>query len=114
MFAGKVSKCIPVLSYPLRSVHSPLFVQGTPRDTQPYREIQYTAHPSLALPSSIMNFPSAEELFASGGLVIQAAAVAGANELSETNQSKARGRFAQPRKHHSIYEVYNWMGAPTF
>jgi hypothetical protein len=68
MFAGKVSKCIPVLSYPLRSVYSPLFVHDTPQDTQPYREIQYAAHPSLALPSSIMNFPSAEELFASGGL----------------------------------------------
>jgi hypothetical protein len=61
-----------------------------------------------------MIFPSAEELFASAGLVIQAAAIAGANELSETNQSRAHGRFAWPRKRRSSYEVYSWMAEPNF
>ena len=58
-----------------------------------------------------MIFPSEEALSTSAGLIIQAAAVARASELLEgTNPSCTRGTFFWSRKHHSIAEVYGWMG----
>ncbi len=63
-----------------------------------------------------MIFSSEEALSVSACLIIQAAAVARASELSDegTNASRLRGRFFQPRKRHSISEVYSWMGERIF